>query len=380
MGIPIGGRGPRAGVRTRRDRARRWRTWASTPSSRCSGRKVDVVFIGSCTNSRISDLRAAAGVLQGAQGRRRRARAGGAGLAGDQAAGRGRGARPRLPRRGRRVARGGLLDVHRDERRSAAARASTRVSTSNRNFEGRQGAGGRTFLASPLTAAAAAVTGRDHRRAGAGLNMEKIPRRSLRAPSCCPSKTSTPTRSSRRASSRRRARRAWGTKLFADWRYDADGAAKPDFVLNKPEAKGAAVLVAGDNFGCGSSREHAPWALFDFGFRAVISTSIADIFRNNSLKNGLLPVVVDAADAREAAGDPGARGDGVDRGPDADAARRQQRKSRFRSIRSRATACSTASTSCSSCCRRKTRSPPSKRAAAEHCSALPDLSYHQDWR
>jgi 3-isopropylmalate/(R)-2-methylmalate dehydratase small subunit len=86
-----------------------------------------------------------------------------------------------------------------------------------------------------------------------------------------------------------------GEKLFSDWRLDAAGQAKPDFVLNRPEAKGAQILVAGDNFGCGSSREHAPWALCDYGFRAVISTSIADIFRNNALKNGLIPVVVDAA-------------------------------------------------------------------------------------
>jgi 3-isopropylmalate/(R)-2-methylmalate dehydratase small subunit len=86
-----------------------------------------------------------------------------------------------------------------------------------------------------------------------------------------------------------------GTKLFADWRFAADGTPKPDFVLNQSAAAGAAVLVAGDNFGCGSSREHAPWALYDYGFRAVVSTSIADIFRNNSLKNGLLPIVVDAA-------------------------------------------------------------------------------------
>ena len=86
-----------------------------------------------------------------------------------------------------------------------------------------------------------------------------------------------------------------GKHLFADWRFDGAGQAKPDFVLNRPEAAGAAVLVAGDNFGCGSSREHAPWALYDFGFRAVISTSIADIFRNNSLKNGLIPIVVDGA-------------------------------------------------------------------------------------
>src|SRR5215207_2178575 len=85
-----------------------------------------------------------------------------------------------------------------------------------------------------------------------------------------------------------------GKHLFADWRYDAAGTPKPDFILNRPEAAGAHVLVAGDNFGCGSSREHAPWALYDYGFRAVVSTSIADIFRNNALKNGLLPIVVDA--------------------------------------------------------------------------------------
>ncbi len=82
--------------------------------------------------------------------------------------------------------------------------------------------------------------------------------------------------------------------LFANWRYQPDGSLNPDFVLNKPEYQGAQVLLAGDNFGCGSSREHAPWALTGYGFRAVISTSFADIFRNNALKNGLLPVIVDA--------------------------------------------------------------------------------------
>jgi len=85
-----------------------------------------------------------------------------------------------------------------------------------------------------------------------------------------------------------------GNNLFSDWRYNADGSPKPDFVLNKPESQGRQILLAGDNFGCGSSREHAPWALTGFGFRAVISTSFADIFRNNSLKNGLLPIIVDA--------------------------------------------------------------------------------------
>jgi 3-isopropylmalate/(R)-2-methylmalate dehydratase small subunit len=84
-----------------------------------------------------------------------------------------------------------------------------------------------------------------------------------------------------------------GEALFADWRYNPDGSQKPGFVLNDPRYQGAQILLAGDNFGCGSSREHAPWALTGYGFRAVISTSFADIFRNNSLKNGLLPIIVD---------------------------------------------------------------------------------------
>ncbi len=83
-------------------------------------------------------------------------------------------------------------------------------------------------------------------------------------------------------------------QLFNDWRYDAAGNPKPDFVLNQPLVKGAQVLLAGDNFGCGSSREHAPWALTQYGFRAVISTSFADIFTQNSLKNSLLPLIVPA--------------------------------------------------------------------------------------
>jgi 3-isopropylmalate/(R)-2-methylmalate dehydratase small subunit len=84
-----------------------------------------------------------------------------------------------------------------------------------------------------------------------------------------------------------------GKNLFADWRYEKDGSLRPGFALNEPGNRGASVLVAGNNFGCGSSREHAPWALLDFGIRAVVSTAIADIFRANSLKNGLLPVIVD---------------------------------------------------------------------------------------
>lgn len=83
-----------------------------------------------------------------------------------------------------------------------------------------------------------------------------------------------------------------GDNLFADWRYNADGSPNPDFVLNQPASQGAQILLAGDNFGCGSSREHAPWALTSYGFRAVISTSFADIFRSNALKNGLIPIIV----------------------------------------------------------------------------------------
>jgi 3-isopropylmalate/(R)-2-methylmalate dehydratase small subunit len=90
-----------------------------------------------------------------------------------------------------------------------------------------------------------------------------------------------------------------GAALFSDWRYNVDGSPKPDFVLNQPEHQGAEVLIGGNNFGCGSSREHAPWALVGAGFKAVISTYFADIFKGNALKNGLLPIVVDAETHRQ---------------------------------------------------------------------------------
>jgi 3-isopropylmalate/(R)-2-methylmalate dehydratase small subunit len=89
-------------------------------------------------------------------------------------------------------------------------------------------------------------------------------------------------------------REGLGKYAFADWRYEPDGQLREDFLLNQPGAAGCQILIAGRNFGCGSSREHAPWALLDYGFRAVISTEIADIFRSNALKNGLLPLVLDA--------------------------------------------------------------------------------------
>lgn len=84
-----------------------------------------------------------------------------------------------------------------------------------------------------------------------------------------------------------------GEALFHDLRYDQDGELRPEFPLNDPDTRDCKILVAGNNFGCGSSREHAPWALLDYGFRAVISTEFADIFKNNALKNGLLPIIVD---------------------------------------------------------------------------------------
>jgi 3-isopropylmalate/(R)-2-methylmalate dehydratase small subunit len=97
-----------------------------------------------------------------------------------------------------------------------------------------------------------------------------------------------------------------GQGLFADWRFDASGQPRPGFVLNQPEAQGARVLVAGRNFGCGSSREHAVWALQAFGFEAVVSTAFADIFRANALKNGLLPVELDETSHRQLVETPGA--------------------------------------------------------------------------
>tara|TARA_B100001989_G_C24504421_1_gene446718 strand:+ start:50 stop:652 length:603 start_codon:yes stop_codon:yes gene_type:complete len=88
-------------------------------------------------------------------------------------------------------------------------------------------------------------------------------------------------------------RTGFGQFLFFDWRFHDDGSENPDFVLNMPEYKNSSILLAQDNFGCGSSREHAPWALRDYGFKVIISTSFADIFYNNSFKNGILPIVVD---------------------------------------------------------------------------------------
>jgi 3-isopropylmalate/(R)-2-methylmalate dehydratase small subunit len=94
-------------------------------------------------------------------------------------------------------------------------------------------------------------------------------------------------------------RTGFGPSLFFDWRYRADGTPDPDFELNRPSARGASILLAGENFGCGSSREHAPWALADYGFRAIVAPSFADIFHGNCCQNGLLPVTLPATAVRE---------------------------------------------------------------------------------
>ena len=94
-------------------------------------------------------------------------------------------------------------------------------------------------------------------------------------------------------------RTGFGQFLFYDWRFDADGQPNPDFPLSQPRYRGASILVTGRNFGCGSSREHAPWALADYGFRAIIAPSFADIFANNCMKNGLLPVALSEAEVGE---------------------------------------------------------------------------------
>ena len=101
------------------------------------------------------------------------------------------------------------------------------------------------------------------------------------------------------------ARVGLGKPCFNDWRYLPDGSDNPAFPLNRPEAKGCAIVVAGRNFGCGSSREHAPWALLDYGIQAVLCSEIADIFRNNALKNGLLAIVVSAAEHQWLLANPG---------------------------------------------------------------------------
>ena len=253
------------------------------------GHPVNVVFIGSCTNSRISDLRCGGVAAEGPQSEPERARDGGAGSQQVKRQAEAEGL-PEIFRAAgcewREPGCSMCIAMNGDQLQPGEYS----VSTSNRNFEGRQGKGGRTFLASPLTAAAAALTGvvTDVRT----LLMKPFTIRSRLVPlpmNNVDTDQIIPARFLKTIS-----KQGLDEQLFYDWRYDAQGNPKPDFILNQPRAKGAQILLAGDNFGCGSSREHAPWALTQFGFRAVISTSFADIFKQNSLKNALLPIVVPA--------------------------------------------------------------------------------------
>ncbi len=233
------------------------------PGQSLLGKKVDVVFIGSCTNSRISDLRLAASLLKGRNvdtGTRVMVVPGSQDVK-KQAESEGLDKIFREAGAEWREAGCSMCIAMNGDQLEPGQYA---VSTSNRNFEGRQGKGGRTFLASPLTAAAAAITGKVTGRAvdaaGRKLTMAEfttltsrvvlLPVNNIDTDQIIPARFLKATDKS-----------SMGDNLFADWRYNNDGSPKPDFVLNKPESSGAQILFAGDNFGCGSSREHAPWAL-----------------------------------------------------------------------------------------------------------------------
>jgi 3-isopropylmalate dehydratase small subunit len=194
-----------------------------------------------------------------------------------------------------------VLDVPRHEPGHPGSRASAAPRPANRNFEGRQGAGGRTHLVSPAMAAAAAVTGRftDVRRlAGTGRTRMRpfhreegvlipLDRSDVDTDQIIPKQFL-----------KRIERTGYGEYLFNDWRRDGSGAPREDFVLNQDAYAHGTVMVAGRNFGCGSSREHAVWALADYGIRAVIAESFGDIYRTNALGSGLLPVALPEHEVR----------------------------------------------------------------------------------
>lgn len=302
------------------------------PGQPLSEIRVDKVFIGSCTNSRIEDLRNAARI---AKGRKVAANVEamvvpGSGLVKKQAEDEGLAAV--FMEAGfdwREAGCSMCLGMNPDQLLPKERCAST----SNRNFEGRQGAGGRTHLMSPEMAAAAAIAGhlvdcrqfitQDLGLAGVLLRIEDDSSKlyangQITRPKALASQIviENPSVGNMKFSSfqgiaapfdlqnvdtdmiipkqflKTVSRDGLGKNLFFSARYDADGKPKAEFVLNQSRYKNAEILIAGDNFGCGSSREHAPWALKDFGIKVVISTSFGEIFYNNSLKNGLLPVRV----------------------------------------------------------------------------------------
>ncbi len=272
---------------------------------------VDKVFIGSCTNSRIEDLRAVADVVRAApEGARAVAPhveamvVPGSGLVKMMAED--EGIDKVLESAGFQWREPGcsMCLAMNDDKLASGERC---ASTSNRNFEGRQGSGGRTHLVSPAMAAAAALTGRL-------TDVRKFAKQQARsyATATRPSAGMAPFTSAQGVPAPLRLqnvdtdmiipaehlktikRSGLGVHAFSRLRYNPeDGSEREDFVLNQTAYRGSPILIAGDNFGCGSSREHAPWALLDMGIKCIISTSFADIFFNNCFKNGVLPIRVE---------------------------------------------------------------------------------------
>lgn len=313
-----------------------------TPGTHMEDIELDKIFIGSCTNARIEDLRAAAQIVEGkkiAPNLKRAMVVPGSGLVKEQAEAEGLDkifldAGFEWREAGCSMCLGMNPDILSPKERCA--------STSNRNFEGRQGAGGRTHLMSPVMAAAAAIVGKlaDVRMlAGQNATPAKASPKVDVAPEVSdidadddldrimdlPEDSQAQTKSHGASSSGSQIkftvlrgiaapmersnvdtdaiipkqflktikRTGLGSALFYPLRYDADGSEKADFILNKEPFRHAKILVVtGPNFGCGSSREHAPWALLDFGIKCIIAPSYADIFFNNTFKNGMLPVAI----------------------------------------------------------------------------------------
>ena len=265
------------------------------PGEKLPGKPVDYVFVGSCTNGRIEDLRVFADYVKGKQ------KAAGVtawivpGSKQVEKQAIDEGIRDTLEAAGFELRQPGCSAclAMNDDKIPAGKYC---VSTSNRNFEGRQGPGARTLLAGPLVAAACAIHGiitvPDSLQLSNSFQL-MINQFTTLTSTAIPLKIENvdtdqiiPARFLKATT-----REGFGKQLFFDWRYDAQGNPKTDFVLNSPDYTGE-ILIAGKNFGCGSSREHAAWAIYGAGFKVVISSFFADIFRNNALNNGLLPVQV----------------------------------------------------------------------------------------